>query len=155
MTIARRLIIPLAVTATAAAAFVSTALGANHRPALSLVTQTRGTEYVTPTGSTSVFPGRFQVGDRILARDALFQGTHSVGYDNELCTVTFDNHDICQVVLVLPGKGQIQASWLWTHWPSNFSGVIDGGTGAYSHATGQFAATVLRNGGLKVTATLK
>ena len=115
--------------------------------------QNKGTEYVTAAGSTSVFPGRLQTGDRILSRDSLLQGARSIGYDNELCTVTFDNNDLCQVMVVLPGKGQIQASWLWIRWLSNFSGVIDGGTGAFADARGQFMSRRLRNGALSITAT--
>jgi hypothetical protein len=152
-----RLGISLTLAAVAAVAVVSaaTAQGARTPSTLSFVVENNDTVYVTAAGSTSVFPGRLQTGDRILSRDSLLQGARSIGYDNELCTVTFDNHDLCQVMLVLPGKGQIQASWLWTHWPSNFTGVIDGGTGAFAPATGQFTATALRNGTLKITATLR
>lgn len=145
----------LAAGAAVAALVTATAQGAGTPSTLSLVVQNHGTEYVTAAGSTSAFPGRLQTGDRIFARDSLLQGARSVGYDNELCTATFDNHDLCQVMLVLPGKGQIHASWLWIHWPSNFNGVIEGGTGAFAQARGQFTATVLRNGTLRITATLR
>jgi hypothetical protein len=150
----RGLLIPLTLAAGAAVAATS-AQGARSPSTLRFVVQNHGTEYVTATGPTSIFPGRLQIGDRILSRDSLLVGAHSVGYDNELCTVTFDNHDLCQVMLVVPGKGQIQASWLWIHWPSNFSGVIEGGTGAFARAQGQFAATVLHNGRVSITATLR
>jgi hypothetical protein len=140
--------------AAAAAVFVSTALGARQRPALLLVLHNRGLEFVTTSGSTSVYPGHLQVGDRIFSRDALMRGNSSVGYDNELCTVTFDNHELCQVTVVLPGKGQIEANWLWTDWPSGFTGIIDGGTGAFAHAKGEFTTTPLAGGALKLMATL-
>jgi hypothetical protein len=145
----------LAVAAGVAALSTVTAEGAGTPSTLSLVVQNHGTEYVTAAGSMSVFPGRLQTGDRIFSRDSLLQGARSIGYDDEVCTVTVDNHDLCQVILVLSGKGQIQASWLWIHWPSSFSGVIDGGTGAFAHASGQFTATGLRNGTLRITATLR
>jgi hypothetical protein len=144
----------IAVAAAAAAVFASTALGVRPTPTLSFVVHNRGLEFVTASGSTSAYPGHLQIGDRIFSRDALTQGSRSVGYDNELCTVTFDNHELCQVSMVLQGKGQIQASWLWTDWPSGFSGVIDGGTGNFAHAKGEFTATPLANGALKITATL-
>jgi hypothetical protein len=144
----------IAVVAAAAAAFVSTALGARPTPTLSVVVHNRGLEFVTASGSTSAYPGHLQIGDRIFSRDALTQGPRSVGYDNELCTVTFDDHELCQVALVLPGKGQIQASWLWTDWPSGFTGVIEGGTGTFAHAKGEFTATPFAGGALKLTATL-
>jgi hypothetical protein len=140
--------------AASSAVFVSAALGARPRPTLSLIIHNRGLELVTTSGSTTVFPGHLQMGDRIFSRDALTQGNRSVGYDNELCTVTFDNHELCQATLVLPGKGQIQANWLWADWPSGFTGVIDGGTGAFACGKGEFTATPLAGGALKLTARL-
>jgi len=118
----------LIAVAAGAAVFVSTALAARPQPTLSFVAHNRGLEFVTASGSTTVYPGHLQIGDRIFARDALTHGDHPVGYDNELCTVTFDNHELCQVTIVLPGKGHIEANWLWTDWPSGFTGAIDGGT---------------------------
>ena len=90
--------------AAAAAIFVSAALGARPKRTLSFVVHNRGLEFVTATGATTVYPGHLQIGDRIFSRDALTQGNRSVGYGNELCTVTFDNHQLCQETVVLPGK---------------------------------------------------
>jgi hypothetical protein len=154
MTSSKRFRITSAIAVAAAAVFVSTALAARPTPTLSVVAHSRGLEFVTAAGSTSVYPGHLQIGDRIFSRDALTQDTRSVGYDNELCTVTFDNHELCQATVVLSGQGQIQASWLWTDWPSRFTGVIDGGTGTFAHAKGEFTATPLAAGALKLTATL-
>jgi hypothetical protein len=151
----------VAAGAAVAALFVGTAQGAGTGSTLSFVVQNHGTEYVTAAGSTSVFPGRLQTGDRIFSRDLLQERGHSIGYDNELCTVTFDDNDLCQVVLVLPGKGQIQASWLWidrnasTNGPPHFSGVVDGGTGTFANAKGQFSASLLPTGTLQFAATLR
>jgi hypothetical protein len=147
-------ITPAIAVATAAAVFVSTALGARPQRTLSFVAHNQGLEFVTASGSTAVYPGQLQIGDRIFARDALTQGNDSVGYDNELCTVTFDGHEICQTTVVLPGQGQIQVNWLWTDWPSGFTGVIDGGTGTFAHAHGEFTATPLAGGAVEFTATL-
>ena len=162
MTASKYLTITAAIAvATAAAVCVSTALGARPQPALSFVAHNQGVEFVTASGSTTVYPGALEIGDRILARDALTQGGQSVGYDNELCTVTFDNNDLCQTILVLPGKGEIQASWLWidrnasAYGPRHFSGVIDGGTGTFADAKGQFSASLLPSGTLKFSATLR
>ena len=156
MTINRRFWTAVVIaTATGAAVWASTAFGAAAAPTLSFVVRNRGLEFVTASGSTSVYPGHLEIGDRIFSRDALVQGARSVGYDNELCTVTFDNHELCQVTVVLPGKGQIQANWPWTDWPSGFTGVIDGGTGSFATTKGQFTATPLRSGALKISATLR
>jgi hypothetical protein len=151
----------LAAGAAVVAVFVGTAQGAGTPSTLSFVVQNHRTEYVTAAGPTSVFPGRLQTGDRILSRDSLLARGRMIGYDNELCTVTFDDNDLCQTSLVLPGKGQIQASWLWidrnasTFGPPHFSGVIDGGTGTFANAKGQFRASLLPTGGLEIATTLR
>jgi hypothetical protein len=155
MTSNKRFIISSAMAVAAATSvFVSTALGAKPTSTLSLVAHNRGLEFITALGSTTAYPGHLQIGDRILARDALTQGNRSVGYDNELCTVTFDNRELCQDTMVLPGEGQLEANWLWTDWPSGFTGAIDGGTGTFAHAKGQFTATPLVGGALRLTARL-
>jgi hypothetical protein len=143
----------LAAGAAVAAQFVATAQGAGTPSRLSFVVQNHARIYLTPAGSTSVFPGQLLPGDRILSRDSLLQGARSVGYDDELCTVTLDNQELCQATVVLPGKGQIQASWLF-RWPSNYTAVIDGGTGAFVHASGQFTGATLRNGQFRITGTV-
>ena len=154
-------LIALAACAAVAALFVGTAQGAGARSTLSFVVQNRGTQFVTAAGSTGVFPGRLQTGDRIFTRDSLLHGASSIGYDNELCTVTFDNNDLCQTILVLPGEGELQASWLWidrnasAYGPRHFSGVIDGGTGTFANAKGQFIASLLPSGTLEFAATLR
>lgn len=151
----------LAAGAAAAALFGGTAQGAGTGSTLSFLVQNHGTQYVTSAGSTSVFPGRLQTGDRIFSRDSLLKRGRSIGYDNELCTVTFDDNDLCQVSLVLPVKGQIQASWLWidrnasAYGPSHFTGVVDGGTGTFANAKGQFSATLLPSGELEIATTLR
>jgi len=147
-------LISVVAVAAGAAVLVSAALAARPKPTLSFVAHNRGLEFVTASGSTTRYPGRLQIGDRIFARDALTQGNRPVGYDNEQCTETFDNHELCQDTIVLPGKGHIEANWLWTDWPSGFTGAIDDGTGTFAHATGQFKATPAAGGALKLTATL-
>jgi hypothetical protein len=143
-----------------AGGLVSGALAAGDESKLTLRLQPIENAFVTQSGTTSTFPGRLSPGDRVLSRDALLSGSTVVGYDNELCTAVLDNNDYCEVTLVLPGKGQIQASWLWIgrngslYGPPSFSGVILGGTGAYASAHGQFDAEVLSNGQLQLSAAL-
>jgi hypothetical protein len=140
---------------------VSGALAAGKDSRLTLRVQPAENEFVTQAGTTSTFPGHLSPGDRVLSRDTLLSGGTVVGYDNELCTAVVDNNDYCEVTLVLSGKGQIQVSWLWIgrngslYGPPSFSGVIDGGTGAYSSAHGQFDAEVLANGQLQLSAALR
>jgi hypothetical protein len=144
----------LAVGAAVAALFVATARGAGPST-LSFAPQNQGREYLTAAGSSSVFPGRLQPGDRILSRDSLLQGGHSVGYADEVCTTTVDNHFLCQVMVVLPGQGQVQASWLLLHWPDGYTGVIDGGTGHFANARGTFTYSPEPNGTAKIAVRLK
>ena len=56
----------------------------------------------------------------------------TVGHDNEACTVSFDRDVLCQDIVILDGRGDLQASWT-VQWPAagipaSFDGVIDGGT---------------------------
>jgi hypothetical protein len=140
---------------------VSGALAAADESKLTLRLQPTENEFVTQSGTTSTFPGQLSPGDRVLSRDSLLSGGTVVGYDNELCTAVLDNNDYCEATLVLPGKGQIQASWLWIgrngslYGPPSFSGAIVGGTGAYASARGQFDAEVLANGQLQLSAALR
>jgi hypothetical protein len=145
----------LTIAAAVAALFVAAAQGAGTPTTLSFVAQNQGREFLTAAGPSSVWPGRLQPGDRILSRDALLQRDHSVGYGDELCTVTVDNHFLCQVMVVLPGEGQIQVSWLELHWPDGYTGVIDGGTGHFANAKGTFTYTQAPNGIAKITVRLK
>src|SRR5262249_57267031 len=98
-------------------------------------------EYISASGTTSTtFPGRLDTGDRIFSNDRLSDGRHQIGYDNEICTVTFDANDLCQVVGYITGKGEFEATWLWigrntaAYRPRPFSGVIDGRHGPFAHA---------------------
>jgi hypothetical protein len=136
--------------------------GASARPAakLTYVVHNTGIEYITAAGASTTYPGSLQVGDRIYTRDDLLLGETKIGYDDELCTATFAGNDLCHVIAVLPGKGTVELNWLWigrnnsTLGPRHFSGVIDGGTGAFAHAHGQFNATALANGTLSVSVSL-
>lgn len=155
MTSKKRFIISsVMAVAAATGVFASTALGAKPTPTLSLVAHNGGLEFITASGPTTAYPGHLQIGDRILARDTLTQGNRAVGYDDELCTVTFENQELCQDTMVLPGKGQIETNWLWTDWPSGFTGAIAGGTGTFAHAKGEFTASPLAGGALRLTARL-
>jgi hypothetical protein len=151
----------LLAAAVGAGAFTAvTEASTHHTPSLAYIVRNNGTAYLTKTGLGTSFPGKLQTGDQIFARDTLLEGATKVGYDNETCTVTFDNNDLCRVVSVFPGKGEMEASWLWInrntsdYGPSHFSGIIDGGTGSFAHAHGQFNATALPNGTLEITALL-
>jgi hypothetical protein len=143
----------------AAGALAANALGAHRTTTVSYIVRSTGTEYVTSAGHTAVFPGRLETGDQILGRDDLIAGGVKIGFDNESCTVTFDGNDLCHVVTVLKGKGDVEGTWLWvgrnlSRFGSSFTGIVDGGTGAFANATGQFTGTVWPDGTLRITARL-
>lgn len=148
----------LAALAAGAAPVVANAQGAGTPSALRFVEgPNQGREFLTPAGSSGVFPGRLQPGDRILSRDTLLrrQGGRLVGYDDEVCTMTVDDHFLCQMIAVIRGQGEIHASWLLLHWPDGFTGVIDGGTGRFANARGTFTYAPESNGSGKITIRLK
>src|SRR5262245_52437184 len=139
----------------AVGAFAATdASGGHHAGNFSYIVRNAGTEYLTRTGLTDTFPGALTTGDQIFSRDVLLRRSTRIGYDNMTCTVTFDGNDLCHTVSVFSGKGDVEATWLWagrntSHYgPRHFAGVIDGGTGRYKGAGGQFEAEALPNGAL-------
>jgi hypothetical protein len=92
-------------------------------------------------------------GAEIIIRESLSQGTTVVGYDNVICTETFNNNALCDAVLVFDGKGDLHGTALIrdefdpnSNGPAVFDATIDGGTFAYSHATGMLHLVVQPNG---------
>src|SRR5262245_23450739 len=108
-----------AYAAILAAAVATGALAASgeastpHPSSFTYVVRNAGSAYLTKTGLSASFPGALQTGDQIFTRDTLLQGSTKIGYDNETCTVTFDNNDLCRVVSVFLGKGETESTWLW------------------------------------------
>jgi hypothetical protein len=159
----KRACVPLAAATITAAIAATGAAGASHKTTISFTLGSRGTAgttYRTQRGLTHTYPGKLQTGDQIFSQDTLLDGTKEIGYGNEVCTVTFDGNDLCNTVAVFPGKGEVYTTWLWIGrnnsylGPRHFGGVINGGTGMYTNATGHFDATVDSNGTLQFTATL-
>jgi hypothetical protein len=142
-------------TVTAAVAVLPT-LSAGAATQMAYDVHSTGVEYATSAGTSTTYPGRLELGDRIFGRDALLERNRTIGYDNGICTVTFDTNVQCEYVEVFAGKGEFSVTWLWIHrtqsayGPPHFSGIITGGNGAYTGAHGEFHATVLANGDLRV-----
>jgi hypothetical protein len=59
---------------------------------------------------------------------------------------------------MLNGQGDLQASWTlqWpaTGTPSNFDGIIEGGTSHFTAAHGSFHAATLPDGDMQITAVI-
>lgn len=152
----RGISLTLAAIAAVAALFVANAQAARRPSTLRFIDgPNQGRQFLTAAGASSVYPGRLQPGDRILSRDTFLHEGHLVGYDDEVCTVTVDDHFLCQIMAELRGRGQIHASWLLLHWPDGFTGVIDGGTGHFANAAGTFTYTPEPNGPAKITIRLR
>jgi len=157
-----KLIVLAAAVGIVAIVSAAAVAGTRNAPRLTLVLGNGSApEYISASGTTSTtFPDRLNTGDRIFSNDRLSDGHRQLGYSNEICTVTYNANDLCQVVGYITGKGQFEATWLWigrntsAYGPRHFSGVIDGGTGAFANAHGQFDATVLANGSLRFSAQL-
>jgi hypothetical protein len=152
--------VPLAAVAIAAVVATASAAGASHKTTISFTLCCGQTAYVTHRGLTHAYPGKLTTGDQIFSLDTLVERAKKIGYDNEACTVTFEGNDLCHTVAVFPGKGDVDVTWLWVGrnnsylGPRRFSGVVDGGTGMYTNATGEFDATVQPHGTLQFTVNL-
>ena len=157
-----RLLVLLAVIlAVIAGALSARGIASTHgQRTLSYSVRNAGIAYLTKAGLSTTFPGVLETGDQIFARDFLYDGSTKIGYDNETCTVTFDNNDLCRVVAAFTGKGEIESTWLWMnrngslYGPKHFNGIVDGGTGRFAQSHGEFHATTLQDGSLRITARI-
>jgi hypothetical protein len=80
-------------------------------------------------------------GDQAILRDDLLQGGNVVGYDNSICTITFNDNVLCTGVFAFTNKGDVSITTLIRNelvgnGPSVFDVAITGGTFAYGNAHG-------------------
>src|SRR5258708_2800379 len=80
-------------------------------------------------------------GDRVIIREDLLQGTTNIGYSNIVCTVTFNDNELCDALFAFAGKGDLTGTALirggaGQSGPSVFDGAVTGGTFAYRNAHG-------------------
>jgi hypothetical protein len=142
----------------AAAASSGVASGPAH---LSVVAHPTQLDFITASGASSQPPhGPLVTGDRVLGRDDLLQAGTVVGHDDEVCTVTFDRYVLCDDMLSFRTQGNVRVTWTF-QWPasgssgpSTYDGVIEGGTGSYRNARGDFHAVALPNRDVQFTATI-
>ena len=90
-------------------------------------------------------------GDSFVIRDDLLRGSTVIGFDNIVCTVTFNDNTMCNAVFAFTGKGDLMGTALLRggagqSGPSVFDGAITGGTFAYRNAHGDVHITTLPNG---------
>jgi hypothetical protein len=112
-------------------------------------------EYVTSSGSSLTAPATLVPGDRTIVRFDDIQGTNVVGFTNAVCTVTFNNNELCDAVSSTTNVGDLSISLLLrgaaVAFPSVYDGSINGGTFAYRNAHGDFHAVVQSNGDIVIT----
>jgi hypothetical protein len=148
------------IAALTAVGGIVTAQASAHAPdRLSFVSQLTNIEFFTSTGPITGFPTTPLVpGDRIIGQDRIERDGQPVGHDNEACTVSFGRDVLCQDIVILDGRGDLQDSWTFqwpaTGTPTSFDGVIDGGTGQFALAHGTFHAAALPGGAIQVTAEI-
>jgi hypothetical protein len=80
-------------------------------------------------------------GDTFIIRDDILQNGANVGFDNVLCTVTFNDNVLCHAVFAFTNKGDITVQALvrgeaGQTSPKVFDVAVTGGTFAYRNAHG-------------------
>jgi hypothetical protein len=146
----------VSVLAVAGGIIVATAQQAGASQEFSVIAHSTNFEVVPAGGKATANPSQSfapSIGDEFIIREDLIQNGVTIGYDNIICTDTFNNNGLCTAVFAINGKGDIHGTALIrdqfdpnTNGPTVFDGSIDGGTFAYAHATGSVHLTSLPNG---------
>jgi hypothetical protein len=151
-------IVPAGCSITRAAASSAPDQGSEQ---ISVVAHRTDLLFVSASGLSSQFPsGPLVPGDRVLGRDDIVQHGSNIGSDYEACTITFGGNVLCDDMMDIAHVGQLHVTWSFqwptsgTTGPSAWSGVVDGGTGVYQNAVGDFQARALPNGDIRITADL-
>ena len=161
MSMPARLLLGTAATLTITGAVVTTHASAHTPSRLSFNSHPTAIQFFTASGPITGFPtAALAPGDRIIGQDTIAQAGQPVGHDNETCTVSFNRDVLCQDIVILDDRGDLQASWTFqwpatgTSGPSSFDGIIEGGTGQFQSSHGSFHATAVSNGVVEITANL-
>jgi hypothetical protein len=80
-------------------------------------------------------------GDSFVIRDDILQNGATVGFDNVICTATFNDNVLCNAVFAFNGKGDLTLAALIrgetsANSPQVFDVAVTGGTFAYRNAHG-------------------
>jgi hypothetical protein len=130
----------VSVLAVAGGIIVATAQQAGASQEFSVIAHSTNFEVVPAGGKATANPSQSfapSIGDEFIIREDLIQNGVTIGYDNIICTDTFDIHGTALI------RDQFDPN---TNGPTVFDGSIDGGTFAYAHATGSVHLTSLPNG---------
>jgi hypothetical protein len=153
------LIVGLATLTGALLIATTSSAGANFK--FSFTEHMTNAEFAIGASAPSVTPPRSALspGDRIISRSDLLQGSTKIGFDNVVCTVTFNDNLLCDVVSSFTNKGDIHATALLRGGASAngtgaFDAVVDGGTFAYRNAHGDAHGVTLPNGDNQINVNL-
>lgn len=130
--------------------FSSTQAGANIE--ISYTAHQTNIEFVIDGHATLQPTGPFSPGDELIIREDFLQGTTNIGYDNVICTDTFNDNLFCNAVLAFTGKGDMTGTVLLRggaateQGPGVFDAAITGGTFSYRNAHGDAHAVAQSNG---------
>jgi len=151
-----RILAVLSALAAAGGVIVAGAQQAGAQQEFTLVAHQTNAVYVPVDGPATLNPTPTappSIGDRFIMRETLSENGAVVGFDNIICTLTFNNNGLCDAVLAIDGKGDIHGTALVRDafdpngsGPSVFDATIDGGTFAYANATGYVHLSALPNG---------
>lgn len=143
-------VLALVVGGGVAVAATSSQAGASAE--FSAVSHVTNVEFVTAAGASLVPKGPLVPGDRLAIRSDLSENGSAAGYTNFVCTVTFNNNLLCDVIIALANRGDLHASALIrgaagpTGIPSTQDFIVDGGTFAFRNAHGSAHVVVSPNG---------
>src|SRR5580658_6486394 len=147
-------VLALAIVVAGVLGLTAQQVGASQE--FTLVAHQTNFEYVPVGGPATANPNFAappSIGAETIMRETLISGAATVGYDNIVCTETFNYNALCDAMLALTGQGDIHATALVRdafdptgNGPSVFDATIDGGTFAYANATGMVHLTSLPDG---------
>jgi hypothetical protein len=122
---------------------------------ISFLAQTTDRLFLTESGASSQYPSRpLAPGDRVIDHENISENGTKVGNAYELCTVSLGLYVLCDYEVDFGNAGTIRASWTFqwpasgTAGPPSWSGVVEGGTGLYRNAIGEFHVNAQPNGDL-------
>src|SRR5215471_16739790 len=112
MSIRTRLLAGTLAAFTITGAIFATRAQAHTTHRLSFTSQLTAIQFLTSSGPITGWPAApLLPGDRIIGQDRILQAGEPAGHDNETCTVSFNLDVLCQDIVILDGRGDLQTSW--------------------------------------------
>ena len=125
-----------------------------------LVARDTNLEFITAMGASVVPSGPFVPGDRLVERSELIENGTTAGFENTVCTVTFNDNVMCDGIYALTNQGDLHTSTLSrgaagpAGIPTVADLIVDGGTFAFRNAHGSAHVVRSSNGESLITFTV-